>query len=308
MRLLDVLTSPWAIEPAKMSEIRNIYLAHLHGPKIDWEGLQSRVLTMLPDNKDEKPYKMIGDVAVIDIQGILTKGFSGFFSFLFGGTSMSEIADAINEAINDPMVSSLILNIDSPGGTVDGTQELSNMIYSLRGKKNIIAYTDGVVASAAYWIGSAANKIYISGDTNQIGSIGVVAIHTDLSKQDEMMGEKITEITSGKYKRIASEHSPLTAEGKDYLQAEADYLLSAFVNDALIQNRGMSQDAAAVLSDGKVYIGKQAISAGLVDGVSTMNGLIARYSRNPAPKYIRAMIDERINEATINVKLKERST
>ena len=193
-----------------------------------------------------------------------------------GGASTQLIERDFKAALNDPSVQKIILNIDSPGGTVDGTFELANYIYENRGKKPIIAYTDGMMCSAAYAIGSAADKVFISGDTTTVGSIGVVAAHEDISKMEEKLGVKTTEIYAGKYKRIASQYQPLSAEGFASIKERVDYLYAVFVNE-IAKFRGvsaeeviqkMSTDAAPL------FMGKQAIEAGLVDGVATLDRLI----------------------------------
>ena len=273
MKILDILTSPWSICPEKMAEIRNIYQAHMRGPKIDWKEMETRVgLALAGDINPDEPYQIMNGIAVIPVKGVLTKGLS-FFSFIFGGSSMKQIGIAFQAALDDPLVKSILLDVDSPGGTVDGTEELAQAIFEARGQKPIIAYTDGMMASGAYWIASAADEIFISGDTVMVGSIGVVATHIDQSKADEAMGEKWTEITGGRYKRLASGHRPLTDEGAAYLQEQVDYLYAHFV-DTVAQNLGVDQETALAMADGKIFIGKQAIEAGLVDGFEAFSDLI----------------------------------
>jgi len=223
-------------------------------------------------NEVVKGYDVINGVAVIDITGVLTKGLT-FFSFLFGGSSMQQIAAAYLTAIADPQVNSVLLAIDSPGGTVDGTQDLANIIYSGKKGKPVFAYSDGMVCSAAYWIASAADKIFISGDTIQVGSIGVVAAHVDISKADEMEGEKYTEITAGKYKRIAGNHTPLQNDGRQYLQESVDYIYSVFIEN-VARNRNVSERQALAMADGKVFLGQQAVDIGLVDGIANFDEVI----------------------------------
>lgn len=176
MKILDVLTAPWAISPEKLTEIKAIYRTHFRGEKIDWKAMETKVGLVFSSIKDAPLYDTVEGVAVIDITGILTKSLS-FFSFLFGGTSMRDVADAFIAAMTDEEITSIMLHIDSPGGTVDGTQELADLIFAARGQKPIMAYSDGQITSAAYWIGSAADAIYLSGDTVMAGSIGVVATH-----------------------------------------------------------------------------------------------------------------------------------
>ena len=96
----------------------------------------------------------------------------------------------------DPAVKAIVLSIDSPGGTVDGTDNLANAIFAARGKKPIVALGDGTLASAAYWIASGADQIFASDNSAKIGSIGVVATHEDYSRAEENAGVKVTEITA----------------------------------------------------------------------------------------------------------------
>lgn len=280
MRILDVLNSPWAISQPRLLQIQSIMRAHFHGEKIDWKAMEAKAGVQQSVGKENKPYALINGVAVIDISGVLTKGMS-FFSFLFGGSSMQQIAAAYQVAIADPQVKSVLLAIDSPGGTVDGTQDLANLIYNGKNDKPVIAWTDGMIASAAYWIASAADKIYISGDTVEVGSVGVVATHVDYSKQDERFGEKYTEITAGTYKRIASSHAPLSPEGRQTIQDQIDHIYTVFVGN-IARNRNMSEEQALKAADGRIFIGRQAIEVGLVDGVSTFDHVINSMSSGVA--------------------------
>jgi capsid assembly protease len=272
MRILDVLTSPWAIHPEKLTEIRSIYQTHLHGPKIDWKAMKAQFGLMMSSEGDEN-YQVENGVAIIPVKGVLSKGLS-LLAWLFGGSSMEQIGQDFQQALTDPEVTSILLDVDSPGGTVDGTEELANMIFNARGAKPIVAYCDGNMCSAAYWIASAADRIYISGDTIEVGSVGVLCSHIDQSEFDKMMGAKWTEITSGPYKRLASAHRPLSDKGASYLQEQVDYLAAIFTETALIRNRGLNEEQAVEISQAKTYYGKQAIEIGLVDGVSTYDDLI----------------------------------
>ena len=171
---------------------------------------------------------------------------------------------------------SVILAIDSPGGEVDGVQALANDVFAARaGSKPIVAVADGVMASGAYWIGSAAEKLYITGDTTAVGSIGVIAKHTDLSKAQEMRGVKVTDITAGKYKAVASPNAPLSQEGRQSIQEIVDHIYSVFVDD-VARNRAASSTAVLErMADGRLFLGKNAVQAGLVDGIATLEQVIA---------------------------------
>lgn len=276
MRLIEVLTSPWAIMPEKLTEIQEIYRVHLRGEKIDLKAVEAAIGK--PLNNEPTPYEVIDGVATINIEGVLAKKMNWFIN-ISGGTSTQLIARDFRQAMADSSVSSILLYIDSPGGTVDGNQDLVNVIYQARQEKvkPIVAYTDGLMASAAYWIGAAAGAIYITNETAEIGSIGVVATHTDYSKYEEKVGIKTTEIYAGKYKRIYSETRPLDSAGKGYIQDQVDYLKTVFVN-SVAQMREISpvDDEGSLVdwSESKIFIGQQAKVAGLIDGSSTRQALI----------------------------------
>jgi len=271
MKIIDVLTSPWAIVPEKLYEIQEIYSVHLRGEKIDLAGIEAKIGK--PLENEEKKYDVINDVAVIYLHGVTAKR-ANLFTKISGGVSTELAGRDITQTLDDPEIRGIILDIDSPGGTVDGTLELAELVYSGRSKKPIVAHTDGMMASAAYWIGSAAHKIYISGDTVQTGSIGVVATHVDYSKYEAKLGIKTTEVYAGKYKRLVSQYRPLSKDGQQLLQEKVDYLYSVFVDSVALHRGESAETVLENMADGKVFTGKQGITAGLVDGVSTLDRLI----------------------------------
>lgn len=279
MKLLDVVTAPWAILPDKLVEIQSIYATHLRGDKIDLAGIEARLGK--PLKNEPPPYQVVDGVAVIGMEGVLSKR-ANLFSQISGGTSTDLIARDFKAAMNDSAVTSIILAIDSPGGSVDGAQQLARLVASARGIKPVVAYADGTQASAAYWIGCAADSIHIADQTTVVGSIGVVGKHVDISGAESARGIKTTEIVAGSYKRIASQYGPLTESGRASLQAQVDAIYEVFVND-VAAFRGVSvEKCLAGMADGRLFIGKAAIDAGLVDGVATLDELIADLSKKKA--------------------------
>lgn len=268
MSVLDIISSPWAITPAKLDQIVEAYGARVRGEESDWLARAGQV-----PQQQRQPYRVVDGVAVVDVQGVIAQRMN-LFSQISGGTSSQMLASDIDAALEDQSVDGIVLNIDSPGGAVAGTPEVVGKILSVRGKKPIAAWTDGTMASAAYWIGSAADSIFISSGVTQVGSIGVVASHRDYSKAEAMDGVKTTEIYAGKFKRIASSYEPLTQEGRASIQDQVDYLYSIFVG-AVSANRGAPlEDVLSRMADGKIFVGKQAIDAGLVDGMASLQEVI----------------------------------
>lgn len=277
MKILDVLTAPWAIEPAKLLELQAIYATHMRGDKIDLAAVEKKLGRPL-DNQP-KGYTVVDGVAVLPIDGVIAKRMN-MFSQISGGVSTELATRDLQAAMEDQSVHSIILAIDSPGGTVDGTQALADAVRA--STKPIVSLASGCMASAAYWIGSAANAVYIADSTTMVGSIGVVSGHKDVSKQEAMQGVKTTEISAGKFKRIASAYGPLSTEGRASIQAEVDYLYSLFVG-AVASHRGVSADVVLQdMADGRIFIGQQAVDAGLVDGVSTLGQLVQQLNAKRA--------------------------
>lgn len=271
MQLSDVINAPWAIQPEILSEIQTIYAAHTRNEQIDIAAVEARIGKPLAN--EQQGYTVQNGVAIIPIHGVIGKRMN-MFSQISGGASTQLIERDVKNALADSKVNSILLHIDSPGGTVDGTQNLASVVREARTQKPVMTFADGTIASAAYWIGSAADEIVSASDTTQIGSIGVVATHTDYSKAEESQGIKTTEITAGKYKRIASNTAPLSKEGAAYLQDQVDQLYTIFV-DSVAQNR--QTDSATVMermADGRVFLSKEAMRRGMIDHVASLETTI----------------------------------
>jgi len=275
MKLLDVVTAPWAILPEKLIEIQSIYSTHLRGEKIDLAGVEARIGK--PLKSEHQSYQVVDGVAVLPVEGVLAKRMN-LMSSISGGDSTELIGRDLKAAAADPAVTGIVLAMDSPGGSVDGTQALAKLVAEAASKKPVCTWIDGTCASAAYWIGAAAGpgNILISADTSVVGSIGVVATHVDVSKREEAMGLKITEIVAGQYKRINSQYGPLSESGRAAMQSQVDAIYSVFVGD-VAEARGVSEEQViSDMADGRLFIGQAAVKAGLVDGVATLDQAIAR--------------------------------
>lgn len=279
MNLSDIVNGPWAITPAMHQTVHEIYARHLRGEAADLPKIKSFFCIDL--NNERKPYQVIDGVAVLPLIGVMAKR-ANLLMAISGGVSTEIFANELKQTLSDPNVAAIVINGDTPGGTVDGTPELAAKILAAREIKPVITWSDGVLASAGVWAGSAASKVYISSDVVTVGSIGVVAAHTDVSAREAAAGYKVTEITAGKYKRIASSHAPLSESGRAAIQEQVDDIYSVFVDQVAAQ-RGMTvDDVLARAADGRVFIGKKAIAAGLVDGIMTFDEVLAEARRMAA--------------------------
>jgi len=271
MNVLDMLKAPWAIEPEMLTEMCAIYIGHRNGEPRDIKAIEAAIGK--PLNNAPKPYEVQDGVAMIPIEGVLSKRM-GLFQQISGGQSYTSLQQDLAQALADPEVTSIILTIDSPGGAVDGVQAAGDAIYAARSQKPIAAYVDGKATSAAYWLGSAASQMYIGSDTDQVGSIGVISQHIDTSNAEHQRGVKITDIAAGRYKAVGSQHAPLSAQDRNAIQDHLDQLYGTFV-DTVARNRGVdAQTVQQKMADGRVFVGQKAIDAGLVDGKMTLPQLM----------------------------------
>jgi signal peptide peptidase SppA len=278
MKLSEFLTSPCAIRPEQLAQIQDIYAAHVRGEVADLATIEARLGR--PLSNEPKPYEVVRGVAVVPVHGVMTPKAS-MFSDVSGMVSTQTVIRMLRETEADPDVKAVIAHLDTPGGAVVGTPELGAELLRLRAVKPLVAFSDGQVCSAGYWAGSACAKLYISGPVVEVGSIGVVAMHRDFSKQEAASGVKTTEVTAGRYKRIASQYEPLTKAGREHMQERVDYLYSLFV-DAVASHRGVSvEQVLSDMADGRVFIGQQAIDAGLVDGFMSLDQLIDQLATDP---------------------------
>lgn len=226
------------------------------------------------DNQDRVRYKIVNGVALVKVFGFVEER-PGLFSMWYCGFSTDALAETLKVLASQRDVDKIVLQVDSPGGHVQGVKTISDLVFSLREKKQIVVAVDSLAASAAYWIASAASRIYLSSKTAMAGSIGVLALHADVSEMEKSIGLKITEITAGRYKAAGSPHKPLTEESQKILQAEVDDIYSIFVDD-IARNRNISTEQAKLLADGRIHIGQKAIDLGLADEIISLDDIISK--------------------------------
>lgn len=217
-----------------------------------------------------------GSTAIIPVNGPLLR-HANLFTMISGATSYDLLARDFQAALDNPAIESIILNIDSPGGDVNGLSELANMVYAARDKKKVVAYVGGTSASAAYWLASSASEIVIS-DTSMLGSIGTVFT---LEKRDTPQGVQRFEIVSSQSPKKRPDIT--TDAGRSQIQQWADDLSAVFV-ETVARNRGVAVEK--VLSDfgqGDMLVGAKAIAAGLADRVGSFEGVIAELNSQQSP-------------------------
>ena len=213
-------------------------------------------------------YAIVAGTALIEI----TKGLT-YRAYNWWTTSYLTIREQFLAAMDDERVNSVLFLIDSPGGETAGLFDLVDEIYHARGTKPIIAIADEAAFSAAYAIASAADEVYLPA-TALVGSIGVIAIHVDQSGFDKDFGVKYTPIYAGDRKNDFNRHEPLKTESKEVLQSHVNKLYD-MLTAVVARNRHMKQ-AAVIATQAGIYMGVDAVKAGLADGVLSARDVMAK--------------------------------
>lgn len=266
MRLNQLFNKPMAISVDAASQLTSLFLqvrssvspdvamgaaidgASLHGDGVDSDGVQ-----------------------VIPVRGVVVpRGSGGWFQTV---TSCQSVAGRLREALANSRVERIVLDIDSPGGDVMGVVELANEIYAARGQKRIVAVANGLMASAAYWIGSAADEVVIT-PSGLAGSVGVVAVHFDHSAMLAEAGITPSLIYAGRHKVEGNPYEPLGDEARGQIQSEVDRYHEMFIT-AVALHRGVS---ASVVRDefggGRTFGASAAVQLGMADRVGTLDDVI----------------------------------
>ena len=221
-----------------------------------------------------RPGPKSGRVARIPIVGPISRRAS-FWSMFFGGSSVDGLTKALREVAIDDTVGTVLLDIDSPGGTVSGMPELAAEVRRLRESKHVVAIANSLTASAAYWIASQADEV-VATPESLTGSIGVFTVHEDWSKMLARVGIDVTYVHAGRYKVEGNPDQPLTDDARDHKQSIVDDAYRLFVNDVA---RGRGVSAAQVRSDygeGRVLTATDALQAGMVDRIAGFDATVRR--------------------------------
>ncbi len=251
-----VFGTPWAITPQMMQVVSGVVADWATGVKNTVPAGQYQNAPIKVDTSD--------GVAVIPIHGVMAKRMNLFME-ISGGVSTEQASAAFMDAIHDPAVKGIVFDIDSPGGVVNGSFQLADLVYENRGKKPTVALIDGLGASAAYLLASATDRI-IANDAAYVGSIGVVASLLDDSRALANAGLKQTTIIGGRYK-TGGPPGLSDKESTEYLQGHVDNIYGQFVG-RVARNRGVSEETVETdMAQGRIFIGEQAKTVGLIDEI-----------------------------------------
>lgn len=226
------------------------------------------------DEDDEGPrlLNVQGSVGVISIRGSLTNRDSGWGSY---ETTYPEIRKALIVAAVDPAVKTVLLDINSGGGAVTGVSDTAKLIRQVDGMKPVYAYTDGLMCSAAYWLGSSARSVNAS-EMAETGSIGVITTHFAYQRMYQEMGIDPTVIRAGEFKALGHSLEPLSEKALAVIQGQLDQMYDMFAG-YVADRRGMNLETFnSTAGRGRVFLGAKGVEAGLVDGITNFDKLMSR--------------------------------
>lgn len=278
--LSSLYNTPHVVHPDKLREIAGFVEARQRG------------LIVAHDRpKEPEPYCVsVGSGEMCSMEAAATQAGNGFvavlplFGTMFqhgslemdasGGTSTEKFGKQFSALVSNQAVKSIVLEVHSPGGQVYGTSELSDLIFAAREQKRVIASVNSMAASGALWASTAAKKVFVT-PGGEMGSIGVVVMHEDVSAAEEKAGVKTTLIATPEAKIDGHPFGPLSETAEATLKSRIGDMYSRFTK-AVARNRGVS--TGTVQSDfgrGGMLLAKDAVSAGLADGVATFRDVLA---------------------------------
>ena len=270
MKVPELLAAPWAIARPAYEAIVQVARegGGIQEAKARAIGLTPEAMLRLSADQPHDELDVRDGVAVIPVRGYLTRR-----SYWRGDRASYEwIGARVEQALGQYNVKQIVLEVDSGGGEVNGTEELASKIRAARGRKPITAYVLGQAASAAYWIASAASRVVV-GRTSMVGSVGVIWSYIDWSKYDARIGIEEIAIVSSQSPDKALD--PKTEHGRARVQATVDELAGVFVGDVARNRATSDEQVIADFGGGWVLVGAEAVSAGMADRVGTFEQAIS---------------------------------
>lgn len=238
--------------------------------------------------------KVSGSVAILPVYGVIHQRPS-VWDEVFGGTSTQALGASFVRAMSDERIGAVVLDVDSPGGTVAGVEELSDLIWRWANeqgiRKPVVAIANSEMASAAYWISSqvgAKQLRLVASPGSHVGSIGIYVAHEDISDMLAADGIKVTLISAGEHKTEGNPFEPLSADARDHIQSQIDITYDTFVNHVARGRGVLKSHVKESFGGGRDFNAKQAADMGLVDRVATIGKVLQELGDGSIPKLTKA--------------------
>lgn len=272
-----VLRRPWALTAEKLEEISELMYRKANGLRVSDDEIADRF------GSRRRPSASAGGgaIAVIPIHGTIAHRADSF-SASSGGTSTELIGRQLQQAINDDSIGSVVLDFETPGGSVEGVPELAATIAAAADVKPVIAHVNALAASAGYWLAAQCTEIVCT-PSGQVGSIGVYMLSLDRSEALAKEGTRINAISAGDHKLEGVWWQPMSDETRAFYQSQVDDMYRQFVA-AVAKGREVSVgDVKRNYGQGRVYDSKTALSKGMIDRIATFDDTLARMVSRRAP-------------------------
>ncbi len=278
----EFLATPWALMPEKLNALAGVVMRWSAGVSAEVQIIdQIQTDRMSRESRRQSATaQSSGGIAVLPLYGVVTQrgnmvdDVSGP-----GSTSTQQFSSALRQLLADDTVGQILIDIDSPGGSVYGVAELADEIQSARSQKPIVAVANSLAASAAYWIGCSASEFYVT-PGGEVGSIGVWQAHQDYSQALEESGVKTTLISAGKFKVEGNPYSPLDADAQSFMQSRVDEYYATFTK-AVARGRGVPvAQVREGMGQGRVLGAEAALAQNMVDGVATFDDVLKKMRRD----------------------------
>lgn len=271
--LNDLLARMQAVTPETVSMVEAKRAAY------DGEG-ESR------DKRTSRLVQRVGTTGVVQIKGSLVNSDDAFWNEFFGLVGYGEIREAVLELALDPSVTSILLDIDSGGGQVNGMSDVAEVLATVDAKyKPVFAHTGGGMLSAAYYVGSTARQLTAS-SMAEVGSIGVLIVHKSVARALQQNGIDVTVIRAGEFKALGNPFEELSDTAKADLQKRCDYSYDLFLQHVAERRGVMKSYAKDTMGEGRVFIGQQAVDVGLVDALGSIDFALQGAEVAKTPDYL----------------------
>lgn len=267
------LSTPWALMPERMAAYAMVLASH-YADAASAVQQAGQIEAAAPKAAGSRS----GGIAIVPVSGAMVE-WPSQIDICEGGCSSRQVSAALSDACNDETVGQILMVFNTPGGSVYGVAELADQINRCKAVKPVIGIAQSLAASAGYWALSQCTEAYVS-PGGEVGSIGVYSGHEDISKALEMAGISIELFSAGKYKTEGHPFGPMSDEAKAYqLQRAQDYY--GMFTKAVSKGRNVPIDAVRNgMGQGRVLGADAALAEKMVDGVMSMDDLIARMRRN----------------------------
>ena len=266
-----VAAQPWAMRKEELLAMLNVVAIRAAGGFVSEPDKEAAINPQRANAIAKKE----GGIAIVPVYGVLSQRMNMFSEFS-GGASTERTMRYLKEALDDSSVKAIVLDVDSPGGSVFGVKELGDFIMANRGDKPIVAQINSLSASGGYWITACCDDVAIT-PGGEVGSIGVYMLHDDYSKFLEDAGIKETFIFAGKHKVEGNPFEPLTDEAREYFQSRVDEYYELFVDSVARGRNTTTKNVIENFGQGRIFGAKRAVELGMADRVATLDETLARY-------------------------------